>query len=584
MAEYSISEELSQTMIVEELVSWYREATTKDYDYIATMSRRCPNILASVIERNLGESNEFIKVLTDNGLLLKAKEIARTYNNSGVFPSIALLDDVLVHGRSLNSFLHNFFSLICVYLKGLGNQSDTADIQNDFYKKITIRIFAMNKAPVFLSPEYQWRIQYRYIWPEKKWRAFSKYISDYIGEKGIANTSYVISAQVKNAVPVSSQTKGFQEKNDVSYRGLSQKFYLYSLTDAQSVYPTVRSYKREGRLYYTPYVFLPTVDSNAVKRLLDLVFERISDDECNALEPLSAILKESYEQPLLHAIYGQLFTLVLSQISLSVLLSDLKIEIGDVLFDTYHIARNFGFISEIQSALDALCKIRWDRDFFEYLCAELTNMIFTMDWMCVPGQQGTLSDVQKSDLREAMENVVYEQAVIHESSAKEIEALYVSGVNVKNEIFGRTGEQKVDEFFKSVVSRAGQIGNDSEVTMVVFSLLTQMMDIGDLSLKMKTRDIDGKQFEIYSAVRNTEMSLSIMPRKMKPYFRDFSSIVQFYCRQVDFLEQVDYYFCDFLPEYTPQIREYADLARYFASIIKEKTHIVNSLLDWDGAF
>ena len=115
----------------------------------------------------------------------------------------------------------------------------------------------------------------------------------------------------------------------------------------------------------------------------------------------------------------------------------------------------------------------------------------------------------------------------------------------------------------------------------VLSCLTQMMDLGDISVKARSKRCNG-QTVFYSSVRTTEMSLAIMPRKLSRYYRQFFLLAQLYWRDQDFPDRVEYFFKEMIFGGDPEGKNATMIrnARYFARLISENQMIVDSMLNW----
>lgn len=118
----------------------------------------------------------------------------------------------------------------------------------------------------------------------------------------------------------------------------------------------------------------------------------------------------------------------------------------------------------------------------------------------------------------------------------------------------------------------------------VLSCLTQMMDLGDISLKARFKYRSGTPV-LCSSVRTTEMSLAIMPRKLSICYQQFYLLARLYWRDQDFPDRVKHYFRDmiFAGDADNRNAVMVSNARYLAQQIAENRIIMNSMPSWEVA-
>lgn len=171
----------------------YDVCRSNSYLYVVLVTRRAFNIW-DLFYRSSGDSYDTNSIISDNAILLKSHEFAEEYKNQGKFRSFALIDDILVHGRSINKFLQSFASLIKASLKEMDMDADVETIEAALADAIDLWVFVENDLPLLVKQEFQWKIRYSHVWKEKEWRQFSYDVSQLIWHADVANTSYVISA------------------------------------------------------------------------------------------------------------------------------------------------------------------------------------------------------------------------------------------------------------------------------------------------------------------------------------------------------------------------------------------------------
>lgn len=567
--------------VVPDFLAWLQEVEKVGFDYVAAITRRESNLI-NLIDAQTGQLKQLGRVyITDNALLLKAEEIAEYYCAYGRFPRIAVIDDVLAHGRNLNYFMETFQRILFVSLEQLGVDCGEAALEDAFYRSITIWVFAINTAPFFLRQEYQWRLRYQHIWSESKWRALASQITDYIwaNPRG-ANTSYVPSVMVpaSGRLELDAPHPDWIMDRSTRYRESKQDFYLLQSACEYGIYPTVRTYVKEDVRYYTPYFFVDKVNSNravsALRRVFDDLLPRIPDTSKKLIRLFNTIT----EQSLRLNVYCQLFYYIFGQITLSVFWQDHYPAVPfPTTGDWEKIAHNFGSSADIAPLFRDLNQVPWTR-------AQLMSLVELLsgnkDGSLVQTGQRKSSD----EIISKLELCVYGQALEHEERANALKH-NMAGSWLNEDGIGNTGERSVFEFISDVWNDDGLQFSCADAAVSLLSGLTQMMDRGDVALKARSEESNGTIY-FHSVVRNTEMSLSIMPRRMGKYYAKFFRFAQFYWREENFPQRVERYFREviFHGSSGPKERRCVADAVKFAELIQEHRDIVGSMLNWRSVY
>lgn len=564
--------------VVPDVLSWLQEVEQAGFNYIAAITRRASNLI-DLIDAQTGELEHLGRsYITDNALLVKTEEIAQYYYDRGEFPKIAVIDDVLAHGRNLNSYMETLQKVLFDCLADLKIDCSQNELREEFFRSITIWVFAINNAPFFLRQEYQWRLRYQHIWSENEWRELSRRITDYIWSNPLGtNTSYVPSV----TVPISS---GFRADiphpdwvmdSSVRYRESSQYFYLFQEAYKYDIYPTVRVYlrgKEQAIRYYTPYFFIDKLAPNQVVAALQKIFDdlrpRISDSSTKLIHLFNTIGTRSQRRN----VYCQLFYYILGQITLSVFWQD---HYPGVPFpatgDWKKIAHNFGDLADIAPLFRDLSQVAWTK-------AQLMSLVELLGGNRISNPDQLLYTGSNDEIISRLALCVYSQALKHEQQANALKR-NMADSRLREENAGNSGEKTVFEFIRDV--RHNGVPLSSNTIVPILSGLTQMMDRGDAALKARSVDSDGT-ICFHSVVRNTEMSLSIMPRRMGKYYSKFFRFAQFYWREENFPQRVESYFQDEVfhgTAGTEEIRYVANAVK-FAELIQEHRDIVGSMLNW----
>lgn len=564
--------------------SWYLNAIPENCAYMVAMTRRCPNWMEAFLLMAPQYREKFQNMITENALLMETEHLAEAYAKTGTFPKIALLDDVLVHGRGLNEFLQSWLGLIEDCLEEGGHAFDHKELWKELCANLIIYVYFVNDVPVLLKQEYQRGMHFQYIGRESEWRKFSWDISEFIWNSELANTSYVVSASCGKGKTglVNRVWKGWDTvaEDKILYRGTRQTLYVYRDLSAYGVYATVRGYDCGETRFYTPYVFCGSLEETQVRSLTAYLKTTLEKTGKTGWEGAFALLERAAAFQRRRVVAFQMLNLLLGQLTLSRFMADGGASLADFTLDTAKIAYNFGFSREVKPVLDALCSVEWPEE----------------AWAGLPGALG-LAPLEESAagktpsavaIRSAMEEMSYQQAVEHETYAKELEKHFAAG---QEEEIRRTGEVHFDEFLDRILERLHVPAGHSETVRLVIACLTQMMDRGDVSLKarMETREDGSVWYD--SSIRNTEMSLAIMPRKVSGHFREFFRLAQFFWRDDDFPQRAKEYFTMLLSKDSgdPQTlgeEEWEEIrsAETFAEMICKYRDMVSSMMDWREVF
>lgn len=588
---------------LEDVRRWLEKFAATEAAYHAVMTRRCLNLMELVLNRYGDEMSELMRerfdcVMTENALLLQAEQVAKSYLRSGSFPKIMLADDLLVHGRSINRFFQTFQELVLRWIRTLDAEVDPAVFEADFYRSIELWVFSENDTTILLQPELQKSVRRCFIWPEEKWRDFSVRVANTIYSSNFSNTSYVVSAKLKlrntnraEWKKLSAWMAGHQEKKgwirfSPERKGHEDADVIYVHPLAQQydrVFPSVRVYEKADGVLLIPYFFAQfTVDeAKEAVRLL-----RESREECRdgTARKVLDVVDYTANNEMLYPVMTQMVYLIFSQITLSCFLSDLldKEALSVRLeYDTQKIARNFSCYEPGQEAeafsraLDSFCEICWGPELLDTVCKHFR----------FSGEPAQIDDVRSAWCSEemllrVMEETIYQQAIEHERRAKKAESLYISGGRLPANILDVTGERPAHAFIASVLSKIQAKMQDLSMNLAVLYALTHAMDVGDVSLKARAERVDDV-YICYSAVRNTELSLSILPRRLGRFYPKMLEVTRVFWREKDFPKWTKWYFAEVLSKRYADASAYTEDAVAFARVIQDNKLIINTLLNWD---
>lgn len=171
--------------------------------YKVVLRRRCLNLmyLFYAIEWANGSDEvpeDVIDTLySDSALLANAEEIAKQYCTLKFIPSILIVDDILIHGRTLNRLLDALIDQVYKSVCAQGGETDRETLERAILGALNIRVMVQNGNPLLLHPQYVKRLiceeDRSDIWEPHRWHELSIRISRLIGEGIFQNTSYVFS-------------------------------------------------------------------------------------------------------------------------------------------------------------------------------------------------------------------------------------------------------------------------------------------------------------------------------------------------------------------------------------------------------
>lgn len=586
----------SNSDVLKDVKLWFEGFFLEVADYYAVMTRRCLNLMEVVVaeysdEMSSQSKKKFDQVITENGLLLSAERIALSFVEKREFPRIALADDLLVHGRSINRFFQVFYKLVKSFLENYSFDLSEKEVEEAFYQSITLWIYAENDTVSLLQPELRRRLKVRYIWPESTWRDFSLQIAGKIYSSNLANTSYVVSAKCPTdlAKPFLKSNKK-RLNNWISYapetkvrRRDASAIYLHPIAgEFNNFYPIVRRYDKGNEILFIPYLFSQfEVDDTIL--LEKYLRNKVEKERESAVGVLLDLMQYARQTEQLHSILGQLVYLILSACTLSNFFSFYEIDNLPVTYDIQKIARNFGNYDSkgrsVAEALSKICQLPCNDDMMRDLCAFLTPLQCEEKEAWERDESVTLITEDKP-IMDVIKNLIYQQAVEHEYRAHKAKRIYASGGSLPADMLDITGERPLHLFLQNVFKEVTAY-EDNVVDRVMELLydLTHEMDIGDISLKTRVSN-DGCARMCYSAVRNTELSLSIFPRMLGKYYLDVVRVVKAFWKEKDFPQYMRWYFEEILIPYDKAAADYKEVALEFADIIQSNRQIIDVLIDW----
>ena len=225
------------------LLHFFQDIWLSDAAYKVFMARRAFNLNFAFMDIKDVQYRDEYKVdsiMSNTALLLCAEEIADHYKLTECFPRIIIADDLLIHGRGIIKLIDNLEHLIVEFLKKGRAYDVPQSIHDKLLGAINIYVFAENTNDILLDQRFALKSVMRL--PVGDLRALSQKISRALQQCGVANTSYVLSAEL----PWSFYKKEYGDASNpdgsslFQYRGNVLRYYYRNNND--KTLETIRVY------------------------------------------------------------------------------------------------------------------------------------------------------------------------------------------------------------------------------------------------------------------------------------------------------------------------------------------------------
>lgn len=338
-----------------------------EYDYVCARERRCFNLVARFLPK--------VDMISSRALMLKYDEIAEYYRENGKFPRILILDDLMIHGRSVAKLLQQLEDMLAIRLLEMGVLKRSDNYRYTVYRNLAdsvmILVYARNAGVIFLEEGYLERLSAVKELYAGEMRDLSLQLSRKMRQWDIANTSYVYS--VRSEVIIECLRK--QNNGQIGSSGWVRKTWSYSGEEmilyvrlhgrnAVNRVDTIRFFpgrcnrdnpQSESLPLLTSFTFFGDLQESVLHRL----FEKVSGILQNVgLNRLADILKGNQNEQIncvLLQTQIQLISFILSVAMLREFCQNVipYNRLNDIVMrgDIWKISRNFGRRDEIRSEL-----------------------------------------------------------------------------------------------------------------------------------------------------------------------------------------------------------------------------------------
>lgn len=455
----------------EGIKNFYRDVRNSRYDYKVCLIRRSYVLRRLFLDLEEGGEPAFDtqECMTDGAFLFLCDEVARYYLKNGRFPTIAVIDDILIHGRAINAFLLRVEERIIRCLRDLGYEFNDVEVREELPKTLDIRVYYQNTCPSVVLERYRSKIRSDRTESPILWRDLSNRISLLLSEAGIANASFILSSVVsEHEIPTASA--GYR-RIATRYEGTEEILFLKKKVFGAGVKAifTVRvlPVSDTGSRRMIPFVFLSEIGAENRRLLWDSVCEKLLDTQFR--EVIRAFRRGNRRTQ------DEFCSLVLSQSMLQSFLKECGLDNGALLYDQqeiYKIAHNYGNTQPVCDLIDYI----WKTPVFT--AEELDQLLYRVTVqekvLCRNDDAGSISEEQKSILLKQMEDMIYQQGLEAEKHA------YAVRKGQESDVTDYKERLSAGELIDTIYQRSSEVFSLDHV----IAYLLQFMDAGNIVLSV----------------------------------------------------------------------------------------------------
>lgn len=483
-------------------------------------------------------TNEFNEIalrhfVTDSDILSMTGKIVDIYREKKVFPQILVVDELLVHGRSLNQFLLDLEEKICEPLKEYG--ADPEQLREELIASIDLKVYIRNNKTILLYSRYQDRLRISKTADALEWRNFSKRAAELITFSNRNNVGYSWSFrfkadkewQCKEPKEFKRVVTDLQDNKEYNY------LWLYPNDNSPKMIASIRfkqSYVQEDQKNIwmcVPYIMWGKC---GFEKVIDL-HERILHDYSQNLDVIHFLSSRDNQLQEKKENYYRWFTETNDLILNSMIMKKFWNELGfseDIYktlvksVDYEHVIRNYKNIpgktanceENLKTAFEKILEQRFENSALEsYLEKYTDGMEPLYQETLEPWKQAEFCD--KEVLRD-IEDVVYEMGIEAEKNA--YERCKSNMIFSDAALAGWGYHCSVSEVCAHYIEKAKK--NQHKINMYdAISVIVQAVDLGMVGM-YSYYDKDEKA--IFTAARSDEQALFIKPAR----YGDFITVLR----------------------------------------------------------
>ena len=493
-------------------------------------------------------------IITDNAAWAMAYDMVLQYKETGVFPQIIAVDELLFHGRALNRFLFGLEKRL-LHAKSLYNikspatMTDADWIRSVFLNHLTIRVANRYIGKSVLLRRYQLNLIENNPGTElaiEAWRNCSIAYAQYVSICGVNNTGFTLGA----AIPISQDSPpslqdGRFAKVSTKLQNIEQDTWLYFYPSAENprLVCTVRrkqSQTDETKNMYVPYLILDHLSPEQLRKVhRKLVQEALAQSKLKIaalLGQMDAVLSEEKADQfeLLVPWLSQTADLVLTSWLMKRFLREVRGASEDAIQSVWKDAINWGQLAanfrRFPSAntaqdetLNALTELwSWEpanslEAYFDVYIADAAPI--KVDWMDCRRANSETELGENSALVQCLEDTVAQVGLEAERNAY---TLYGSGVFFSDETLSSWGDNHSLDTLLEKLHLQTEIYTDVLDGVNLYeaaAIIVQAMDLGLLGMntvldKQPCEDrvrYAEKPRELYTRQRAGEAALFLLP-------------------------------------------------------------------------
>lgn len=181
---------------------FFREIWESFADYKVFLPRRCFNLMytmyRTIYDSQKGNANfSDFNFYTDSALLANASQIAEEYLTWGFMPEILIVDDILIHGRTLSQLIINLIDSVYDAVEVIRPDADKSDVEEAILRSLTVRTMVRSNNPLLIPRKFRRCLEYKTdrsdVWSPVRWHELSSRLSIIAAEGFFCNTSFVLS-------------------------------------------------------------------------------------------------------------------------------------------------------------------------------------------------------------------------------------------------------------------------------------------------------------------------------------------------------------------------------------------------------
>ena len=260
---------------------WYQRIRHSNADFIVLIARRGLvfyqfleqyAVLEGEDDSDFGYLGEQV-IMTDGSFMSLDMYFARFYEEHCQFPTVLLADDILLHGRNIESILSEMLSRIAGRLSKDCFVYDWKALERKFLDCLEICVLGCAQDRITMDTKYLARVSAEKTCTIREIHELSARISGLVIDSDVPNTSYIYS----EAVAISREKLQDKRIKKISYMGVVEYFWIFPFIQGDVLQGVAAVKLKEiGKnddgqdlliCMATPYLLIPDLDENEAEEL-----------------------------------------------------------------------------------------------------------------------------------------------------------------------------------------------------------------------------------------------------------------------------------------------------------------------------